>query len=139
MQTIFVYGSLRKDEYNYHRFMTLFPGELKLLQTEVYLKGFELYSFGAYPGIVRSDNDNCFVIGDVLRVSDNVSKKVDDMELDAGYKYMYLELEEYGPIMKFYPYDQPLEFMRKNYERIESGDWSNYLKNKKENHGLETR
>jgi gamma-glutamylcyclotransferase (GGCT)/AIG2-like uncharacterized protein YtfP len=90
MKNIFVYGSLKEGEYNFGRF-----GETNVLQKNVKINGFLLYSLGPYPCVVKTNNPEDFVIGEIHEVSEGNYNNIARMEFGAGY---YSEELKFGEI-----------------------------------------
>lgn len=75
---IAVYGSLRKGQYNYRPEMGSPVGKGRLV-------GAKLFSLGAFPCIVKSDNPNDTVVVEVYDLPDKLFAPIERMELGAGY------------------------------------------------------
>lgn len=113
---IAVYGSLRKGEYNQEG-----RNGMKYLSTHE-IDGYELYSFGSYPGIKEGKGK---LTVDIFECTDQCKKSIDWMEIGAGYVIKPITIE--GKECDLYVYNHDVE----GYTKVESGDWSTYLKNKK--------
>lgn len=88
------------------------------------VKGFKLLSLGAYPYIVKSDNENDTVIVEVLKVPNKtVEENVHWMEIGAGYTREVVDVEG----TKAYIYTKPTAG---NHPVVEDGDWVNYKKSR---------
>ena len=120
MKKIIVYGSLRKDEYNFKSFQRVYGEDnIKYIETTI-VDGFKLYSLGSYPGIKQADLSNKLVV-DILEVSDEVWKHI---EKSAGYYTVYKEIKgDYLPIFIYSDAIYPDAL-------VKSGDWSEYVKQK---------
>ena len=121
---ILVYGSLRNGEYNFQSFQRVFGNNIKYEKT-LEIEGFSLYSLGPYPGINKSLNKNSKLTVDILNVNEVVYNQIKEMELGAGYKEEFVNID--GEQLPIYVYKYPLN---KEYI-VESGDWSSYLKSKR--------
>lgn len=79
MHRIAVYGSLRQGEYNYRRAQgdPICTGKIHKAQ---------LYSLGAYPCIVASDDEADEVVVEVYDIDDKLFIGIEAMELGAGYQ-----------------------------------------------------
>lgn len=121
MRRILVYGSLRKDEYNYQSFKKLFGDEYNYIRT-IKIKGFDLFSFGAYPGIKESENLDQELTVDIMECSEDCHKAITRMELGAGYKIVTVKDDE-DIDCDIYVY----EYSVNNCKKVNSGDWSDYL------------
>ncbi len=120
---ILVYGSLRKGAYNFDYFSRNY--NIKYVET-LELKGYDLYSLGAYPGINEGKGT---VVFDLLKVNTSARYAIDDMEHSAGYfstsKVITSKLLDTSVGVVFYLYKENLSTL----EKIESGDWIKYLEN----------
>lgn len=120
-KTIAVYGSLKPGQYNLHRFQqaygkgSIFPIEKEGDIIHYPLKGYNLYSLGAYPGIKPGDGEVDAVL---LQVSSEVFGGIDVMEIDAGYIRKEIEDPDYGQITYWEFGGQVHES-----ELVESGIW----------------
>lgn len=122
-----LYGSLRKGEYNYDRFIARF-GEQGLKYIETYqINGFDLYSLGSYPGIKKSESPASNLTIDVMECNFACFSSINNMELGAGYSPEIVEIDGYS--CTIYVYNYPVMEMNK----VKNGNWSDYLRNKKFN------
>jgi gamma-glutamylcyclotransferase (GGCT)/AIG2-like uncharacterized protein YtfP len=110
---VFVYGSLRPGEYNYSRFKEYYNDEINHVK-KAEIKGYDLYSLGSYPGIVKGNNK---LIGDILEVSNEVKNALDNMEFGAGYTEEFINID--GIECSIYVYEGGVN---KN-NLVKSGDW----------------
>ena len=127
---IAVYGSLRKGEYNYRP-------EMGAALATGWIKGADLYSLGAFPCIVKIDDNTHAVKVEVYDMDDKVFIPIERMELGAGYTRQTVtvhhhqmldcdndtcELPEHQPIeAEAYFYPRKMDWFG---PRIESGDWA---------------
>lgn len=124
MHRIFVYGTLLAGFGN-HRLISQQGGQFV---GEAVLPGFELFSFGGFPGIRRTDREGSVVHGEVWNVEDiapldrleghpnfYLRTPVDVVEAPDGYPYhegaMVWEVETYVPTGQY------------SYPTIASGSW----------------
>ncbi|AKB23476.1 hypothetical protein MSMTP_0007 [Methanosarcina sp. MTP4] len=123
-----LYGSLREGLYNSRRFDL--SGRSEFLGT-ARIKGYALYSLGPYPAVYPSEGDS--VLAEVRKFSGKqqleIAKSIDYMELFGGYHREYVSLEIGGQKLRaiIYVYDD-----KTGTEKVESGDWVEYLKGKEE-------
>jgi len=121
--TLFFYGSLRKGEDNYLRFMQQWPGQI----TDVaagYISGFELTNLGTHCSIVPGAAES-IVIGDVFEVSDAVFQSVEKLEREYDYRRQTVDVHVGdGAIITadVYGFARPEEIS--NQPRIAGGDWT---------------
>jgi len=123
-QLISVYGTLRQGgSNNYLLKDSKFIGEFK---TEPI---FDLYSLGAFPGLKL--NGNTSVTMEVYEVDEQTAKRVDQLE---GYKegikpffYDKIKLETPYGESSVYIYVNGVQY----HNKIESGDWIEYVKKSK--------
>ena len=126
---IFVYGSLRRDEYNHSRVNAWTEGKLTHVADGV-IEDAELVNLGSYPAIVEGTGQ---VVGEVYDVPEELFKMIDGMERGAGYIKRDV-LVWWKEIDRNYNGDgNPLEASAYFYAnpndiadlpRIPSGDWS---------------
>ena len=76
MKRLFVYGSLKKGFHNHG----LLSNEKFVREDSI--KGYDLYSLGSYPCIIKGNN---VIKGEVYDVNDSIYKWITAMELGAGY------------------------------------------------------
>lgn len=88
---VVVYGSLRKDEYNYDRFKKIFKNDFEYYTTKV-IYGWDLFDLGAYPGIKKSSNPEALLMVDIMEVSEECFQALNAMELGAGYEAVEVDL-----------------------------------------------
>lgn len=121
-QKILVYGSLRKGCYNFEAFKSEYKDEINYIKTTT-IKGYSLYSLGAYPGILPGTGE---LVVDILEVSPRVAQAIYYMEIGAGYEVENVEIgiENY-PI---YVYKHNVSEDR----LVEHGDWVKHVNKKYE-------
>lgn len=113
------YGSLRKGMYNYEAA----KGSMEYIGTET-ISGFKLFSLGAYPCVIRSDNEEDTLVVDLFTVTGPRERSIHNMEIGAGYNYEEVEIN--GQMFGIYTFD------KENGKRLENrlvpgGDWVKYL------------
>lgn len=116
MHKIFVYGSLKEGQYNFGRF-----GETKVLKKNIRINGFALYSLGPYPCIIKTNNPQNFVIGEIHEVSDNNYGNIYRMEIGAGYYAEEFNLDEFSNVTVFPMNQSNLKYY--GGKLIENGIW----------------
>lgn len=110
------YGSLRRG-------MRLHAQFKQALQYEysVWLPGFDMFSLGNYPYIIKTENASHKILVEVTKVLDEETKKcIHDIEIEAGYIYEKINVGEDEMII--YLFKEPA-----NNLRIESGDWVTFF------------
>ena len=124
---LFVYGSLRRAEYNHARVNQWVPGEVLAHIADGYITDAALHNLGVYPALVVGDGQ---VTGEVYDVPQHLFNYINLMEIGAGY--------EGRPVLVWWETDRnfdgdanPLEALAYFYtggvnpaSRIPSGDWS---------------
>jgi gamma-glutamylcyclotransferase (GGCT)/AIG2-like uncharacterized protein YtfP len=138
---LFVYGSLRKDEYNYNRIRTNYGGDSFMYICSASVNQISLYDAGSYPiGIGESLKDGSFKLaGDLMFCSNNARNSIDTMELSAGYKIcsksINVETTTFNNksseilLIDTFVADKSLEkYAKENYKLVTSGDWTKYLR-----------
>lgn len=119
---IWVYGSLRKEEYNNY-----------LLKGCEYLgrgivRGYKMFSFGNYPFVVPTGNDDDKIFVEGYEVDERINRRIEMIELCAGYYKAEVDVKiEYGGIIEGNIY--AMEVIYRNYGEVPNGDW---VKSKKE-------
>lgn len=112
---LYLYGSLRLNQYNYEHFIRIFGKEnFQHIKTDK-ISGWDLYSLGSYPTVIKGSNH---LTVDVFNVSKEVYENIKSMELGAGYHEHTLDD---GGIIYY------REYPPSNKSKIEHGDWSKYL------------
>lgn len=76
MKKIFVYGSLRKDCYNFALM------NKALFQCDDIIKGYDMFSLGAYPCISKGKGR---VLGEIYLIPEELYQFINLMETGAGY------------------------------------------------------
>lgn len=134
---IFVYGSLRKDHYNYQKIRNMFGKNSLIYITDQKIEYAKLYDLGSYPAIIRAGyNDR--VVGEIMYCSNEVYKAIEEMELGSGYIKDNTNIfirTYYGSLrctwITYYSAGIELTKSIKNnvvkYPLVTSGDWSDYL------------
>ena len=111
---IYVYGSLRKGEYNNY-----------LLKDSEYIgkgivKGFKMYSLGSYPFVHQTNNKDDIIVVEGYKVDIETYNSINKMERLAGYTKVNViistDMEIIGEIYKI---DNPIRY----YDKVVSGDW----------------
>lgn len=122
MNLVGTYGSLRLGHYNYKSFKRMYPDLTYLGTTKI--NGWKLYSFGSYPGAVRTNNNEDKIIIDVFSCLDFCKSDMDDMEIGAGYEVVQIPviINDKEIIIDIYEYPDAKEYG----DLVESGDWSEY-------------
>lgn len=112
------YGSLRKDMYNYERFISVYGKESMIYKKTLPVYGLELYDLGYYPAAIRTTDTKKFVIIDLFYVDREAFSAIQNMEINAGYCYDQLRIE--GDTYSIFLYgDNKLP----KYSEIVSGDY----------------
>lgn len=115
------YGSLRKDMYNYERFLRIYGKEsMKYIETRT-LKGYQLKDLRFYPAAIAGTLEDIMVV-DLFEVSKDCAKHIKDMELGAGYKEITLDINK----ETFYMFIMTDRL--KERPTVQSGDWIKYCK-----------
>jgi gamma-glutamylcyclotransferase (GGCT)/AIG2-like uncharacterized protein YtfP len=124
---ILTYGSLRKGEYNYDYFKLYYKKDFEYITT-LTLKGYDLYSLGAYPAIKISKNPNTLLTVDLIKLSEEAKRVIDNMEFGAGYSAItkIIEFNDKTFPCTLYVYDENISKNR----LISSGDWSEFKQQK---------
>lgn len=116
---IAVYGSLRKGMSN-HDYLA--GSQFKGVET---VFGFEMFSLGNYPYVIRGDSKATF---EIYEVNDRTYRAIKSMELGANYEESQIETE-FG-IAKMYQMDSEQHGWygrRSRYSPVEHGDWRKHI------------
>lgn len=114
-----VYGSLRKGDYNFDRFLNYFGKDFEYQETTE-ITGYKLYSLGAYPFVQKTDNEKNKLIVDIIKVSEECANNIDMMERGAGYNIDTININ--GEECTIYTMDREGDVL------VESGDWIKFKK-----------
>ena len=120
---LFFYGSLRKGEENYTRFVEEWPEAMHDVASGR-IRGFELVNLGTHCSIVPGGVD-ATVAGDVFDVSDELFKSIEALETSYDYRRQTVEVEigdGKTVTADVYGFSRPDEITSK--PRIKSGDWT---------------
>lgn len=134
---LFVYGSLRQDQYNYERMIAQFGKENFVFIHSGYANSFRLYSMGAYPVAVEDDY-RYQIQGEIFYCSPEVANAIKNMELGAGYKasngLVWLKtspkVERSMFCRKYVATEMLKDIVKKNtymYPEVKSGNWVKYI------------
>jgi len=120
---IAVYGSLRKDAYNYERFKFFFGDDYEYERTAT-IRGYKLYDLGiGYPCAVVDNEHNSELTVDIVKVSEKCLSTVTSMEISAGYKPSIIDVD--GEQVIIYLFKSPEGTL------VKSGDWIKHLNKQK--------
>jgi gamma-glutamylcyclotransferase (GGCT)/AIG2-like uncharacterized protein YtfP len=120
---VFVYGTLRRG--GVRAMPELFPGAEFVGGASV--RG-QLYDFGEYPGL-RLGESGSAVAGEVYEVSEEILRKLDDIEAPAFYSRSEVEVSLGGGTLKCWVYEPDLSLYPSR-TPIASGDWIEYAEGK---------
>ena len=122
---VLVYGSLRPGMYNFKAFKNMYT---EIEEKEVVnLPGYELYSLGSYPCVVKTADKSKIVKAQVISVPRNAYLEIKRMEIGAGYVELKVPIPNgKGKLAFFYVYlNKPSEGRSKV---VKGGDWVKYKK-----------
>jgi len=113
MKKVFVYGTLKKGGALHGNLAkSKFIGEAEL-------SGFEMYNVGGwFPAIIKVDDKDSKVKGEVYEVDDTTATRLDSVE---GYPDLYQKEETEHGIVYFM---EDAEKVRKNHQRIDDNFWN---------------
>lgn len=115
-ERIWVYGSLRKGEYNNY-----------ILNKADYLgygliRGFKLFSLGSFPFVYRTYDNEDIVVVEGYDVDLDTAKDISDMELSAGYNKVNVDIEVLeGGVTAGNVWEVDRIYM--NYGEVKGGNW----------------
>lgn len=104
---LFVYGSLKKGEYNHPRFGM----DHALLLGTTALPGFRLFHNGAYPAAVPDEQSRYFLMGEIYEVGADLAATIARVEKGAGYKDIIVE-SPLGPVVIWVKETAPVGWTR---------------------------
>lgn len=108
MKTLFVYGTLKMGFNNRKRFM---PNSKVLMN--VHITGYDMYTNGHYPAIVRNETPgNGLIHGELHEVDEQTFDRIRDMEFGAGYH-----------IADYKIMGQSVPLFAMNREQVSNGQW----------------
>lgn len=111
---LFVYGSLRKGECNHY----ILKGQ-KFLGAVKTSPLYTMVSFGLYPGLGFAGSGTTSIVGEVYEVTEAVAKRIEKIELGAGYLAEEIQLED-GSLVLGYTTDR---YHLGGCPVVASGDW----------------
>jgi gamma-glutamylcyclotransferase (GGCT)/AIG2-like uncharacterized protein YtfP len=121
--TLAVYGTLRIGHGNWSYFLQ----EVPLLKEKDIVTGFKMVTFGGFPAIIHTGNEEDTVVVDVFDMSqhEDISRSILSMETGAGYDITDVTTES-GLEAHVYTYTeaQASSFMDID---IHSGDWTKWV------------
>jgi len=117
MRKVLFYGSLREGHYNHSYFEESFGKENFKCIGMREIKGYDLYSLGSYPAVIKSSDPESVVVMEEFEISEQAYDSVKRMELGAGYH----EVETEDGFV-FYAQNRDMS----NRQRVENGDWTKY-------------
>ena len=85
MTLVFVYGTLKRGGGNHH----FLAGQAFVDEART-ARGYTLYDLSGYPGMVRQDDDDTGVMGEVWSVDDECLARLDVLECTAEGLYLSL-------------------------------------------------
>jgi gamma-glutamylcyclotransferase (GGCT)/AIG2-like uncharacterized protein YtfP len=111
MKYALFYGSLKQNHYNFGR-----CGDQKYIKT-LQLDGYDLYSLGAYPGIVPGTGK---LTVELHEVDEKTLQNIRYMELGAGYEEKMIDID--GKPATLYIYKNKFNRLSEK-SKIPSGNW----------------
>lgn len=121
------YGSLRPPMYNWKRFVDFYGPKAMVHLGTTEIKGFKLYSLGAYPAAVKSDDDSQLIV-DLFELDHEVYNHIHGMEYGAGYTREVVNID--GDKYSIFVYPDS-GFSVNNL--VKSGDWVAHILSKEKN------
>lgn len=87
------YGSLRPGMYNFAGFKQRYQEDIEVVAEEKEIKGYKLYSLGAYPYAIKTGNDDDAMKVSVIKAKNRAETNIHGMEIGAGYEYDEVEID----------------------------------------------
>ena len=122
------YGSLRVGEYNHSSVKDSMP----IVELERKVAGYKMYSLGAYPAIVRTDDPEDIITIDVFDMAStqqasNMMSSIHRMETNAGYDIEVASTIDGEMEVLLYTQTYRAEsFDELGHEQVVGGDWTAY-------------
>lgn len=125
----FFYGSLRPGCYNFDRFALNEEEIATVIDKEVSISGYDLFSLGMYPAVKKSKDEDKKLIGSLVYIENPiVAKQIHYMEINAGYiekkVLVYSESKQEYVEASLYLYEGNV----KEENIVENGDWLTKVK-----------
>lgn len=112
------YGSLRRGMRLYNQFSSTLH-----YRHSAWLKGYELFSLGNYPGAVESTRSGAKILVEIFEITDpQVEKELIEIERGAGYYLTQIPMGADTLNLFLYEHDAA------NNMRVESGDWVSFFR-----------
>ena len=119
MIPMFIYGSLRKGQFNYWRLMLQHYAEIQGRATI----NAKMFSLGEFPAI-KLDKESK-VVGELMYIHEGITKLIDAMELDAGYDKVAVIVDNEGEKVVAFTY--VMNYVPRWAETVKSGDWVKHI------------
>ena len=112
MKYLLVYGSLKRNGFNYNRF----SGQNYI--KDVLLEGFDMYDLGSYPAVCKG---NGIIKCELHSIEEKSFKQIQNMEKWAGYEELTFPVK--GITKEVSVFIMPKENLV-NCKKIECGNWT---------------
>lgn len=112
------YGTLRQGEGNYSRLVARAEGAT--FEGQRTLPGYKMFSFGGFPFVVPSNNQDDTIIVELFDIPDElIARSIHQMEIGAGYGVDEITLED----QVYWLYIYPSERDYGRFPQVTDGDW----------------
>jgi len=112
------YGSLRRGMNLYETFKP----SLDYLYS-FWLPGYDLFALTDYPCAVKSNSPSDKILIEVMRVNDDAAKEIFKIEMNAGYVYRKIKIQ--NAFVGIFLYESAA-----NYQRVDHGDWVKFFRDR---------
>lgn len=118
------YGTLRREQGNYNRLVKQASGSK--FEGQRTLNGYKMFSFGGFPFVIPTENENDTIIVDLFSIPDELAaRSIHYMELGAGYGVEELLID--GTVYWLYIYPSERDYVQRGFPEVPGGDWVTYI------------
>lgn len=128
------YGSLRVGEYNHSSVKDCMP----VVELERKVAGYKMYSLGAYPAIVRTDDPDDIITIDVFDMAStpeatNMMASIHRMEVGAGYDIEEAcTIDNQWEVLLYTQTYRAESFIELGHQEVVGGDWTEYQRQRQQ-------
>lgn len=110
------YGSLRRGMFNFEHY----KNHMQFVSLTT-LPGFKLFALPEYPIAIKTNSIKDSIVAEIFKItSSSVESEIHKMEIEAGYYFDILELNEQKTGIYLFKSSQ-------NYRPVPGGDWVKYF------------
>lgn len=127
-----VYGSLRTGLGNYEHFLN--NEDAKLLGLEILPPEYTMISLGGFPGVYKGGNSP--IVVEIFEIPESLLHSIDHLEGynpdRTSYNFYNREVINTKKFGEVYIYFISEPYRTRNHNKVEDGDWVNYVRNRKQ-------